>query len=340
MDINSSPAGKTYENYSWLISGTALFLTLKLHLLSALLSGLLVYELVHVIAPRLRITRLSGVHAKFAAVSILAVTIVLLLVAGVWGLTAFLHRESGSIPALLHKMAEILEAPREMFPAWLPDYLPSDPDRLRDWAVQWLREHATELRMAGKEVGLISAHIVIGMVIGALISLREATASHEYRPLAKALVERTTRLGGAFRSVVFAQVRIAVLNTLFAGLYLVVLLPVLGIHLPLVKTMVIITFITGMLPVIGNLVSNTIIVVVSLSHSLAVAAASLVFLVVIHKLEYFLNARIVGAKINSRAWELLLAMLVMEAAFGVAGVIAVPVYYAYLRRQLADKSLI
>ena len=34
----------------------------------------------------------------------------------------------------------------------------------------------------------------------------------------------------------------------------------------------------------------------------------------IHKLEYFLNARIVGTQIRARAWELLIAMLAMEAA--------------------------
>lgn len=43
--------------------------------------------------------------------------------------------------------------------------------------------------------------------------------------------------------------------------------------------------------------------------------AALVFLIAIHKLEYFLNARIVGGQIRAAAWELLIAMLVREAAF-------------------------
>jgi len=77
-----------------------------------------------------------------------------------------------------------------------------------------------------------------------------------------------------------------------------------------------VTFLTGLLPVVGNHISNFVIVVVSLSHSLDVAIGSLVFLIVVHKLEYFLNARIVGSRVKSSAWELLLAMLVLEAAFG------------------------
>jgi predicted PurR-regulated permease PerM len=83
-----------------------------------------------------------------------------------------------------------------------------------------------------------------------------------------------------------------------------------------------------------------VIVVISLSYSIGVAIGSLIFLIVIHKLEYFLNARIVGRRIEARAWELLLAMLAMEAAFGISGVIAAPIYYAYLKDELADRGLV
>jgi len=80
--------------------------------------------------------------------------------------------------------------------------------------------------------------------------------------------------------------------------------------------------------------------VISLSVSPQLAVASLVFLVVVHKLEYFLNARIVGGQIHARAWELLTAMLLMEAAFGVAGLVAAPIYYAYVKDELAARGLL
>ena len=70
------------------------------------------------------------------------------------------------------------------------------------------------------------------------------------------------------------------------------------------------------------------------------AIASLVFLVVIHKLEYFLNARIVGTSIESRAWELLAAMVAIEAVFGIYGLIAAPIYYAYVKDELMDRELV
>ena len=107
-----------------------------------------------------------------------------------------------------------------------------------------------------------------------------------------------------------------------------------------IKTMIIVTFLVGLLPVLGNLVSNTVIVIISLSHSLHAAAASLAFLIVIHKLEYFVNARIIGEQIKARAWELLIAMLVMEASFGLQGVLAAPIIYAYIKKELSDRELI
>ena len=111
-------------------------------------------------------------------------------------------------------------------------------------------------------------------------------------------------------------------------------------NLPFKTMLIVVTFITGLLPVVGNLISNFAIVVVSLSYSLNVAIGSLLFLVVIHKLEYFLNAHIVGSRIDCHAWELLLAMLAMEAAFGISGVFAAPIYYAYLKDELGDRGLI
>jgi predicted PurR-regulated permease PerM len=100
------------------------------------------------------------------------------------------------------------------------------------------------------------------------------------------------------------------------------------------------TFVAGLLPVVGNLLSNTIVVAVSAGSSLWLAGASLLFLVVIHKLEYFLNARIVGARVGASAWEMLLAMLVFESAFGLPGVVLAPILYAYAKRELADRGLV
>jgi len=80
--------------------------------------------------------------------------------------------------------------------------------------------------------------------------------------------------------------------------------------------------------------SNTAITLAALTVSPLLGAVSLGFLVVVHKLEYFLNARIVGDRIRVPAYGLLASMLVLEAAFGVAGLVAAPIYCAWLMREL------
>ena len=325
-----------YTIAAWITAAVLLLLVLKLRLLPALLAGLLVYELVHVIA--LRLTARTG--GKLAAVGLIATVIVGALVAAMFGVAAFVQSDAGSLPRLMQKMAEIVDSSRSRLPAWVLDFLPGDPDTMKDMMVGWLREHAAEVRTLGGEVGHVLIHLLIGMVIGAMISLREGMTVPSGGPLAVALTERAVRLGDAFRNIVFAQVRISALNTFFTAIYLLIVLPLAGIHLPYAKTLVLVTFLAGLLPVVGNLISNTVIVIVSLSQSLFLALGSLAFLVIIHKLEYFLTARIVGARIRANAWELLLAMLVMEAAFGIAGLVAAPIYYAYLKDELAARKLI
>jgi predicted PurR-regulated permease PerM len=237
-------------------------------------------------------------------------------------------------------MAEILETSRTALPAAMVQHLPVNVNDMQTQLVAWLREHADELKGVGAEAGITAAHILIGIIIGAMVSLREASNVANLRPLARALEERVSRLGDAFSNVVFAQIKIATINAIATGIYLAVVLPLFGIHLPLVKTMIGLTFVFGLLPVAGNLISNAIIVVVSLSHSVYVAAASLLYLVVIHKVEYFLNAKIIGSQIRARPWEILIAMLVMEAMFGMTGIVAAAIYYAYLKDELVAKGLL
>ena len=271
--MDRSPIGNPtrYEIASWILTGALLLLVLELHLLPALLAGLLVYELVHILAPQLRIWRMTHEWSKVVAVTVLTVVVVLLITLVILGIIAVLRTDAGSISALLKQLAEIIDGSRKALPTWLVENLPANADELRQMVVTWLREHARELRGVGTDFGRAFAHILIGMIIGAFISLREARPSQEVGPLAEALLDRAARVGEAFRRIVFAQVRISALNTSLTAIYLVIVLPLFDVHLPLTKTMIAITFVAGLLPVIGNLISNTVIVVVSLSVSIYAA---------------------------------------------------------------------
>ena len=339
MQANALLKANKYEIAALILVGFILLIILMFHLLPALLAGLLVYELIYILTPYIA-RKLPGDRAKLLAIAFLVIVVVSLLTLAGAGLLAFFRSESGSLTELLAKMAQIVEDSRKIFPAWTLSYLPADANTFRVQAAEWLRLHSVDLQGVGKEAGRLMAHIILGMIIGGIVALRDVAHYDDFKPFAHALVGRAALFGGAFRRVVFAQVRIAAINATFTGIYLLVLLPILGVGLPLVKTMIAITFVVGLIPVAGNLISNSIIVIVSLSQSLTVALGSLVYLVVIHKFEYFLNARIVGSQIRANAWELLIAMVMMEAAFGLSGIVAAPIYYAYIKSELRERDLV
>ena len=325
---------------SYVLAGAALLLLLILRMVPALLAGLLVFELVQAATPLLG-RRISGDRARVVIVSVLGVVVVGLLVLLILGAVSLLRNEIGN-PELLwqQQLMPLVEKARQQLPAMLVNHLPDSVDDLRTGAIELARKHAVTLQLAGKEAARVFLHILVGLVLGAIIALSRTRPPHQAGPLAVALGARCRRLAEAFHNIVFAQIKISLVNTVLTGIFLLGALPLLGIHVPLAKTLVVITFVVGLLPVVGNLISNTAVTIAALSVSLGVGIAALGFLVLIHKFEYFLNARIVGTQINARAWELLVAMLLMEAAFGLPGVIAAPIYYAYLKSELVESGLV
>ena len=328
------------ELVTCVLFAAALLLTLQLDLLPSLLAGLLVYALVHMLVPLLRLPVFGHEGARLVAVTLIATVVIALIALAAVSLSSFLRHSGESLPVLVHRMAEIIENSRDRLPAWLLEYVPADADALRSAVVTWLKDNAQFFQVAGTGFGRALAHILLGMVVGALLSLEAASSRHGSAPLARCLAERAIRLSDAFRRVVFAQFWISSINTALTAVFLAVVMPLLGVELPFTKTLILITFVAGLIPILGNLISNTVICIVALSQSLFVALGVLLYLVVIHKLEYFVNARIMGSHIRARAWELLIAMLVMEAAFGIAGVIAAPIFYAYVKDELASRNLI
>ncbi|WP_277189465.1 AI-2E family transporter [Caballeronia sp. BR00000012568055] len=335
----SMPKLSAVEIGSYLLAFAAMWFTLELKLLGGLLAGMLVYQLVHMIAPVIERHVVSR-GARLISVGLISAIIVGGLTGATIATIEHFEHDFPSLQNLLDQLMNITSSARLRVPDWIANYLPVDAGQMKDKAAELMHQHAEMLQQGGKEMARGFGHILIGMIIGAIIAVSAPKPSNHRLPLSTALVARVTRFSEAFRRIVFAQIKISAINAVFTALYLLIALPIFHERLPLSKTLVLITFLVGLLPVIGNLISNTIIVGISLSVSFGTAVASLAFLILIHKLEYFLNARIIGGQIEARAWELLLAMLAMEAAFGLPGVIAAPIFYAYIKRELVYLRLV
>jgi hypothetical protein len=110
------PASR-YQIAAWLMMAAGLLLILYLRVLPALLAGLLVVQLVHLLAPRFVIGKLGHTWSK-----VLVVTLITLIVLGALGgvtAGAILYlRTEGGLTGLLTKMAEVIENSRELLPPW------------------------------------------------------------------------------------------------------------------------------------------------------------------------------------------------------------------------------
>jgi predicted PurR-regulated permease PerM len=322
---------------SYLLAALAVPLVLRHHLLPAVFAGLAVHVLTVKLARRLPANWGGLTHT--VALAALAVCVTLGLIGVSVGLWSFLHG-NGGMRALLVTVAETLAKLRHALPDSVADALPATSEELGEQLGEVLREHGQKISAAGVAGAKTLAHILLGMVVGGMTALHHFVDMHRWPPLARALHARTQGVAVAFDKVVFAQVRISALNTLLTAIYLMVVLPLCGVHMPLLTVLIPLTFVVGLLPVVGNLISNTVIVLLSLGISPGVALASTLFLIAVHKLEYFTNARIIGGQVHARAWELLCAMLAMEAVFGLPGLVAAPVVYAWLKAELRAQALI
>jgi predicted PurR-regulated permease PerM len=132
----------------------------------------------------------------------------------------------------------------------------------------------------------------------------------------------------SFATVMGAQIMISFINTVLTAIFL------LAVRLPHTPLLIAVTFLCGLVPIVGNLVSNTIIVFVALTVSLKLAIIALVFLIVIHKLEYFLNSKIIGDRIRNPVWLTLIALIIGERLMGIPGLILAPVVLNYLRVEM------
>jgi predicted PurR-regulated permease PerM len=156
-----------------------------------------------------------------------------------------------------------------------------------------------------------------------------ASRNNLYSVFCGELSDRFRDFYRSFATVMGAQITISLINTVLTAIF------VLGVQLPDAPLLIALTFLCGLLPIVGNLVSNTIIVCVAFTVSLKIALIALIFLIAIHKLEYFLNSKIIGNRIRNPIWLTLLALIIGERLMGIPGMVLAPVILNYLRLEMS-----
>jgi len=211
----------------------------------------------------------------------------------------------------------------------------TDFDSLKDAALDMARSGAASLGNFAKIASFQFVQLLAGLVMAASIFFHPhwtteiSPVPNLYSSLTGELEARFRLLAESFAKVIRAQLTISAINTLLTTIFL------LSFGYPYILLLLVLVFLCGMLPVVGNLLSNCIIVGVGFTISPHMGLIALVFLIVIHKLEYFLNSKIVGRQIQTPMWLTLVGLIVGERLMGIAGMVLAPVFLYYIRVEMS-----
>src|SRR5216117_3385178 len=154
-----------------------------------------------------------------------------------------------------------------------------------------------------------------------------------YSTVVRELGVRFQTFYSSFAKVIGAQITISSINTLLTAVFVIWN----GYHY--IMVIIVLTFLCGLLPIIGNIMSNTLIVGVGFTVSPRVALFALIFLVLIHKLEYFLNSKIIGDRIKNPMWLTLVGLVIGEKLMGIPGMILAPVVLHYIKVETSRNKV-
>ncbi len=326
----SRPTGIKFqpERISYVFIALALVLVGWLNLTVLILTGLFGYFALEKLAIRER---------KW-----IAVVLFLLLLSGAgYGFYSFFHNAVKAVPEIAQDSIPKILKYAESKGVELPF---TDYANVQANALAFVRD----IKNVGKYGGYAEAllrHLVafiIGVVVAISLFLNtrvepdadpETGRDNLYSQTFLEVVARFRTFYQSFKTVMGAQIIISLINALLTATFLI------WNQFPYAAVLAGLTFLLGLLPIVGNLMSNTLIVSVGFTITPQMAFFALVFLVVIHKLEYFLNSKIIGDRIKNPMWLTLLGLLIGEKLMGIPGMILAPVVLHYIKVEASRSRL-
>lgn len=209
-------------------------------------------------------------------------------------------------------------------------------------ALKEVNERIANVGRYAREATLLVAMWIIGLVVALSLFLNarwevegdpDAVKDSMYSTVVRELVTRFETFYASFARVIGAQIIISLINTALTSVFLI------WNGFPYATVIIVLTFLCGLLPIIGNLMSNTLIIGVGFTISPRMALTALIFLVVIHKMEYFLNSKIIGDRIKNPMWLTLIGLILGEKLMGIPGMILAPVVLHYIKVEASRNKM-
>ena len=307
-----------------------MFAILHFHVIPAVLAGLLAYvmttKLMHQLSVKIPSdstqSKIVGMFVGLGSLGLISFLVFILIKA--------LNGEN--MTDMTNTVIETINQSRKLLPPEIAVYIPDNISEMKKNLISNLKEHLLSFANFGKGALYSILLVLIGWLIGILIACQKKSTNQTH--FSKKWNELWRKLSESFRFVVFAQVKVAAFNSIFMAIFLFIVCPIIGWDIPYSKMLVVITFLCGLLPIIGNLISNSISFILALTVSFPAAIAALCMLMLVHKLEYFIISKSLGSDIDSDIWELLIVLFAFEILFGVAGMVFSPILYAFFKTEM------
>jgi predicted PurR-regulated permease PerM len=267
----------------------------------------------------------------------LAVALFIVLVSGVaYLLGYFINQAVEALPRIADKAIPAIIQWAQQHQVELPF---TDYESLKDLAVETAKNQAQYLgRFANFARGATAQFVllIVGCVVAISVFLHPrfelagatpAAQNNLYMVVCDEVAKRFKAFYESFATVMRAQIIISGINTVLTGTF------VLIADFPYRVVVMGVTFLCGLIPVVGNLISNSVVVGIGFTLSPKMALVALVFLVVVHKLEYFLNSKVIGGRIRIPVWLTLIGLILGEKLMGLPGMILAPVVLNYIRME-------
>lgn len=311
---------------------------MKVGLFPSLIAGFITYLMMLYAEKFMANSLMLGKYSRLLATLTLSVFIITLLTASAMYFFNLIAKTVSNPDMLINETALILDKTLKDLSPNMVHILPHNIDNIKAELLSFIQSNLITIRNFSKGATHTLITMILGMIIGIMIASSDYIESD--KPLINSFRNKMTNMIESFEHVVIAQAGIALFNTIMTSIYLLVIMPLFDIQFPFTKTIIALTFFVGLIPIIGNIIVNAIVLVIGLSVSVSVGVAAFLYLIAIHKFEYFLNAKIIGKRIQARAFELLISMILLESVFGIIGLIAAPILYAYIKKELKKAKMI
>jgi predicted PurR-regulated permease PerM len=303
---------------SYVFLAATIILVGWLHLATPLLTVLFCYFVLH----KLHFTRSKG----------LTLTLFTVVVAlAFYSFVIFMKNALKDLPDIVEKSMPKVIAFAQQNSIELPF---EDWESLKSLTTETVKHQVKYLGNFAKLATKEFVFLLIGIVVAASLFFNPAMdlerGTHRlrnnlYTLTCDQIVLRFQSFYASFETVMGAQIIISTINTAFTAMF------ALAVDLPYAPIVIGVTFLCGLLPIIGNIISNTVITGIAFTISPEKAMMALVFLIVLHKLEYILNSKIVGGRIKNPVWLTLLGIILAERLMGVPGIILAPVILHFIK---------